>query len=212
MTVVEGPKSAGLVARVQAILLKPKTEWDVIDAEAATTQGLFTGYACILAAIPAVANLIGRQLFGVGMFLGVTYHPALIGSIVGALVTYILSLVSVFALGLVIDALATSFGGQKNQVQAMKVAVYSSTAGWVAGILGLFPPLAPIAGLCGLYGLYLLYLGLPKLMKSPQDKALGYTAVTVVVAIVLYAVVGMVVGLVAGAAILGGAASLTTAG
>ena len=88
------------------------------------------GYACILAAIPAIANLIGRQVFGYGAF-GITYHPALIGSIVGAIITYILSLISVFVLALVIDALAPSFDGQKNQIQALKLrSIRPRQAGW----------------------------------------------------------------------------------
>ena len=209
MTVVEGPRSTGLLARVQNILLRPKAEWEVIDGEAATTRGLFTGYACLLAAIPAVAGLIGRQLFGFGAF-GISYHPALVGSIVGAIVAYGLSLVSVFILALVIDALAPSFDGHKSQIQAMKVAVYSSTAAWIAGIFDLFPPLGIIGGLCALYGLYLLYLGLPRLMKAPQEKALGYTVVTIVAAIVLYIIVGAVVAAVASAAVLGTGAGAYT--
>ncbi|MHB8530403.1 MAG: Yip1 family protein [Caulobacteraceae bacterium] len=206
MSVVEGPRSTGLVARIQAILFRPAAEWEVIDAEPATTRGLFIGYAAILAAIPAIAGLIGRQVFGYGAF-GISYHPPLVASIVGAIVGYILALISVFILGLIIDALAPSFDGQKDQVKAMKVAVYSSTAGWVAGILMLFPPLGIIALLGGLYGLYLLYLGLPRLMKSPPAKALGYTVVTVVAAIVLYFIVGVVVTAVGGMALFGGMAA-----
>lgn len=38
----------------------------------------------------------------------------------------------------------------------------------------------------------MLYLGLPTVMKAPQDKALGYTAVVVVSAIVLWMVVGAI--------------------
>ena len=40
--------------------------------------------------------------------------------------------------------------------------------------------------------MYLLYLGLPRLMKAPEDKALGYTALTVVAAVVLAIVVATV--------------------
>src|SRR5205814_1553924 len=43
-----------------------------------------------------------------------------------------------------------------------------------------------------LYGLYLLYLGLPVLMGCPKDKALGYTVVTVLCAIVVGVVIGLV--------------------
>ena len=51
----------GLVARVQNILMRPKLEWPVIDAEYATTRSLFARYAMILAAIGPVASLIERD-------------------------------------------------------------------------------------------------------------------------------------------------------
>jgi hypothetical protein len=50
-------------------------------------------------------------------------------------VTYGMTLLSVFLLALIIDALAPSFDGQKNRVQAFKVAAYTGTAGWVFGVL-----------------------------------------------------------------------------
>ena len=54
----------------------------------------------------------------------------------------------------------------------------------------------------GLYALYLLYLGLPKLMKSPEDKAIGYTAVVVICAIVLSIVIGVLTTCIGGAGML----------
>jgi ABC-type Na+ efflux pump permease subunit len=44
----------------------------------------------------------------------------------------------------------------------------------------------------GLYSLYLLYLGLPILMKSPRDKAVAYTAVVIIAAVVLFMLTGFV--------------------
>ena len=102
---------------------------------------------------------------------------------------YIGALAGTFVLALVIDALAPTFGGQKSQIQALKVAAYSSTASWVVGVFMLLPALAWL-GVLGLYSLVLLFLGLPVLMKVPQDKAVGYTVVVIVCAIVVYAVVG----------------------
>ena len=202
----QGPVAEGLFSRVKNILLSPNTEWARIDLEPASVKGLFVGYACILAAIGPLASLIGGQLFGLHILL-VSYHPSLLGAIARAVVSYLLSLGSVFVLGLIIDGLAPTFGGAKKQVQAMKVAVYSSTASWVAGIFGLVPALA-ILSLVGLYSLYLLYLGLPKLMKTPQDKALGYTALVVVAYIVIFLVVAWVTSMVAVAGM--GAAGVVT--
>ena len=186
----QGPVTTGLVERVKNILLKPNDEWARIDDEAATVAGLYLGYACILAAIGPLAQLIGGQLFGYNA-LFVSFRPSLGAAVTGAVVRYLLSLAGVFVLALVIDALAPSFGGTKNRIQAFKVAVYSSTAAWVAAIFGLLPPLA-ILSIVGAYSLYLLYLGLPKLMKSPQDKAMGYTAVTVLAYVVIFVIIAAV--------------------
>ena len=190
-TMNEPVSRPGLLARVKGILLQPAREWDAIDREPATIGGLYAGYVAPLAAIPAICGLIGMLVFGLGMF-GVTIKPPVGGAVVSAVVSYLLTLAGVFVLALIIEFLAPNFGGQKDRVQAFKVAAYSGTAGWVAGVLTLLPALSIIAALLGLYGLYLLYLGLPKLMKTPQDKALPYTAVVIIAAIVVFLVIGLV--------------------
>ena len=191
------PQAQSIVTRVKGILLKPKEEWAVINAEPATIQGLFVGYAVLLAAIPAVASLIGSLVFGYGWF-GVTYRPPVMTALSVAVGTYVLSLVGLAVLALVIEFLAPQFGGEKNRIQAFKVATYSMTAAWVAGIFQILPALAILAALGGLYGLYLLYLGLPVLMKAPAEKALTYTIVVIVVAIVVNLVIGSVLGAMTG--------------
>lgn len=192
-----GETSSSLIERCKNILLKPKEEWDRIDTEPATVGGLMTGWVVPLAAIGPVAGLIGGQVFGYGGF-GITIRPSLMGAVTTAVIGYVLALVSAFLLAKIIDALAPTFGGQKNPVQAMKVAAYSGTASYLAGIFQIVPALM-ILGILGLYSLYLLYLGLPRLMKAPEDKAMGYTIVTVLVAIVLFVVVGAVTAAVTNA-------------
>jgi hypothetical protein len=194
MSVVEpGSASAGLVARVKGILFRPDPAWDEIDVEPATIGGLYTSYVMPLAAIPAVCSLIGFLVFGIGGF-GFSYRPSPVWLVVQAILTYGLSLAMVYVMALIIEALAPNFGGTKDRTQAFKVAAYAPTASWVAGVFGLVPALSLIAILGGLYSLFLLYKGLPKLMKTPDDKALPYTAVVIVVAVVVSIVVGMVTG------------------
>jgi hypothetical protein len=189
MSVVDGG-SSGLVQRVQDILLRPKPTWDVIDAEPATVKGLYTGYICILAAIGPVCGVIGGALFGGAGFA--------LFALVGAVVSYLLALVGVYVVSLIVDALAPSFGGTKNPIQALKVVAYASTAAWVASVFNLIPFIGWIGALAGaIYSIYLLYLGLPRLMKTPDDKAAVYTLVTVAIVIVVQIVIGMVVGVFA---------------
>jgi hypothetical protein len=193
MTPPTGPGSAGLVERAKNILLTPKTEWPRIDAEPASAQATFMKWAVPLAAIGPIAQLIGSQLFGWGGF-GITYRPPLVSAIVTAVLGYAMALVGVWILTFVIDALAPTFGGTKSRDQAMKAAAYSYTAAWLAGVLQIVPALGVIGALIGLYSFYLLYLGLPVVMKAPADKAVGYTIVTVLVAIVVYFVLAAIVG------------------
>jgi Yip1 domain len=182
-----------LVDRVKRILLTPKAEWEVIDREPATVAGLYTGYIMPLAAIGPIAQLIGSTVFGISIpFVG-TYRVPIGSALASSFVAYMLTLGGVYVLALIIDALAPTFAGTKDQIQALKVATYSSTAGWLAGIFALIPALS-ILGIVGLYSLYLLYLGLPVLMKTPVEKALGYTVVVILAAIVLFMVIGLVAG------------------
>lgn len=74
-------------------------------------------------------------------------------------------------------------------MQALKVAVYSSTAALLAGAFALIPALS-FLGLVGLYSVYLLYLGLPVLMKVDPGKSLNYTVSVTIAAAVLFAMIG----------------------
>jgi len=188
-----GDRAMALIDRVKNILLTPREEWPVIDAEPTTTAELYKGYIMPLAAIGPVASTIGGLAFMYRLYPG-TYRPAVGSVISSAVVTYLLMLAGVYVVALIIDALAPSFDGTKNQLQALKVAAYSSTASWVAGIFGLIPALAILGVLLGLYSVYLLYLGLPILMKVPEQKVLGYTVVVIIATVVVFMLVGMVAG------------------
>jgi hypothetical protein len=180
-----------LVDRVKRILLSPKTEWEVIDAEPATPAELYTRYIMLLAAIGPIAQLIGYSVFGITVPFFGTYRVPIGSAITQALVTYILTLAGTYVLALIVDALAPTFNGHRSQIQALKLAAYSLTASWVAGIFALIPGLR-ILTLLGVYSLYLLYLGLPVLMKTPREKAASYTAVIILAAIVLSIVIGAI--------------------
>src|ERR1700712_2479574 len=104
-----------LISRVQNILLKPKSEWAVIDAEPATVNGILTSYVMILAAIGPICSIIGSSVIGV---YGIKFPFSF--SVGSAVFAYILAIAGVYIAALVIDALAPSFGATKDSVRAMK--------------------------------------------------------------------------------------------
>ena len=180
-----------LIQRVQDILLKPKDTWPVIEQEPGDVASIYKNYVAILAAIPAVAKFIGFSIFGFGMF-GVSIGQPVVSGLVQGVIGYVLSLVIAYLLALVVDALAPSFGGTKSTLNAFKVVAYGSTAMYVGGIFFLIPSLSMLSLLATLYGIYLVYTGLPVLMKCPQDKAVGYTAVIFVIGFVAMLILGAV--------------------
>ncbi|MGC2460040.1 MAG: Yip1 family protein, partial [Steroidobacteraceae bacterium] len=188
-----------IITRAKSMLLTPRSEWPVVAAEPDTIGGLYSGYIVILAAIPAIVRFLSSTLIGVSVpFLG-SYRLPMTAGLTTAILTYVLALLGTFIVALIVDALAPTFGAEKNRVQALKTVAYAYTAYWVVSIIGIIPGLGLLAALAGgIYSVYLLNMGLPFTMKCPRDKAIGYTAVSIVVAIIIGWVLALIVGSVAG--------------
>lgn len=180
-----------LVERAKNILFRPGDEWQVIEKETVSTSALYTGYIIPLALIGPVSSIIGLSVLGVTIPMAGTIRIPFFSALTHGIVSFVLSLASVYILALIVDGLAPVFSGRKNMNQALKVTAYSSTAAWLAGIFSLIPMLA-ILSLLGLYSLYLLYRGLPVLMKAPQEKAVPYTVVVVICAIVILFIMAVI--------------------
>jgi hypothetical protein len=179
-----------LPSRAKAVLFEPRSTFKEVDAEFTKPGTIWGRYVLPLALIGPLAGAIGRLVFGKrigGTSLADTM--SINGAVTYFLISLILALVSVWVLAQIVSLLAPGFGGQKNDVQALKVAAYASTPVWLAGIFNLHGRFLIVGLLVSLYGLYLLYVGLPILMKVPQDRAMGYTAVVIIAAIVIFMLV-----------------------
>jgi hypothetical protein len=184
-----------LVQRAKAMLFSPAAEWRTIEPESGDAGYLFANYVAILAAIPPVCAFLRRGLFGwSGPRLGHLHHVGFFSSLFGAVIHYLMAFVVVYAVAVIIDGLAPTFSGQKNQQNAMKLAVYSMTPAWLAGVFWLIPGLGFLRLLALLYCLYVFWLGLPILMKPPPDRAAPYALAVIVCGIVLSLVVWSIVG------------------
>lgn len=182
----------GMIGRIQRLILKPKDEWPAIDAEPMTVQGIMTSWVLPLAAIGPIASVLRSFLFPITIpIIGTRFYPSLIGSIVQAIVAVILTAVGVWLWSLILDALAPNFKGTKNPIAALKLVAFSATAMWLCGIFQLTWWTMPLMFL-GLYSAYIFWVGVPIMMKVPQDQAPVYVIIAIVIGIVVNAVVGMV--------------------
>jgi uncharacterized membrane protein len=185
---------AKLIERAKGICLSPKAEWEKIAAETTDVKSLYVNYAMILALIPAICGFLGMSLIGISMPMIGSYRTPIGAGLAQLVIGYVMGLAVLYVVSLIVNALAPTFDGQKDPVQALKLVVYSSTPVWIAGVLSIIPMLGVLGIIAGLYGLYLLYTGLPILMKNPEDKSIGYTALIIVCYIVLAMITAAVIG------------------
>jgi hypothetical protein len=157
-----------LVDRIKGMLVEPRREWVTIAAEPATAQSLYTGWIMILAAVGPIALLL------------------LTHSVQFAIAQYVLALITTFVLAVIVDALAPTFGGTKDFIGSLKLVAYSYTAAWLSEVSLLLGMLGYLLMLIAtIYAFYTFVLGAPVLGKSSAEKAIPYTLVVVLCAIVL---------------------------
>jgi hypothetical protein len=184
-----------LILRARSLLTSPRTEWPVIAAEPATVADLYRNYLAVMAAIPPVAGFVKTSLIGYAWHGFRVYRRGIGSGLFAALVEYVVSLLAVYLLAVIVEAMAPNFAGVPSRVQALKAIGYSYTAAWVAGVARLLPGLAGLIELAGaIYGVYLLYLGLPLTMRVAAERAAPYTAVVVVVALLVAWVMALMTG------------------
>lgn len=181
-----------LVDRIKNIMLTPKAEWQVIQGEKMGVQDIYVQYLVLLAALPAVGQLLSiERLGGFGFALRM------------AIISYLASLLSAYVSSFVVDNLATNFSSTRNMNSAFKLVAYAITPILIAGVLAFLPGIGALASLAGaIYAIYLFYLGLPVLMGTPQDKVVPYMIVSFLVVLVVYFILGSILALLLGVSFL----------
>jgi hypothetical protein len=175
--------------RIKNIVLTPKTEWPVIEAEPTTISQLYKGYVIPLAAFSALMAFVRMSVIGISSF-----RVPVLSGLTFALVNFVFLLLALYVVGWIIDMLAPTFAGQRDRRQAFKTAAYAFTPAAIASVFGLigFGLGRLLQFAAAIYGIYLFYLGLPVLMRSPREKAPGYTAAVIVCVILLFIVFGII--------------------
>jgi hypothetical protein len=103
-----------------------------------------------------------------------------------AILSFIVSLVSLFVMGTVVKFVSPSFDGTSDKVQAMKLMTYASTPTWVVALVSWIPFLGAVLGFAAIvYVVYLIYCGLNPVMGVPKEKIAGFTVVIVLIYVVV---------------------------
>jgi hypothetical protein len=190
-------KAEFILSRAYGLLVKPDAEWAQIRDERTTPAAILMGYVAPLAAIPPAFGFVGQTLFGErigGQVVRVDLGQALTSGVIA----FALSVALIYFLGVLINALADQFEADKDDLAALKVSAYAATPAFLSGIFALWPPIWWI-GLIGMgLSAWLLLRGLPPLMKTPPDRAMGYAATVTIAALIALVVMFMLSSCITG--------------
>jgi hypothetical protein len=190
-------KAEFILSRAYGLLRDPKAEWEQIRREDTNIPSILLGYVAPLALIPPLCGVIGSFVFG-ARIAEETVRPPIDAALIGAAVSFIASVVLVFFLGLLINAVADNFDADRDDVAAQKVAAYAMTPAFLSGLFSLWPPLWWLSLVAIAAAIFLLYRGLPILMKTPEDRAMGYTATVAISGLVAFIILFSLTGCVTG--------------
>jgi hypothetical protein len=197
------------VQRAINLVVQPKAELTRAAVEPATQAGLIGGYAAILALLPAIGGLLG--VFIATLRYLSAFASILLGSIISILLLYaVRDLGLTVLMGVIFAALAPNFGGQRNSIGALKLAVYAATPIWImmflGGLLSFTPaPLEYLFMIIGFgYAGFIIYVGAKPLLGVPEQQAPAVAAIGTIVWLVLYILLTYVLGALIGAFAYGG--------
>jgi hypothetical protein len=170
---------AGIIDRIKNILLTPSTEWPVIAGEPDSISGIYKRYLIVLYGISAVASLITMLVMGIGG-LGIYIKVPFASALSIAVMQFVFPLIMIYVLAMIANALAPTFGGQKDMLRAFKLVAYAFTASVIGSALANLPLLGFLVFIGAIYSLYLLYQGLPVMMQHPNERNVPYFLVLLV--------------------------------
>jgi len=182
--------------RAKNIILRPTTEWAIIDSENITLQKLITSYLLPLSLIGAIASLIGFSVIGYSVF-GV-HEGSISWGVIRAMQFIVHAILVCIIATYIIDALAPTFKSEKNLTKSAELVIYSYTPGLLGAVFSIFPSISILGTLCTLYGIYLVFVGLHTIKKTPDDQRIGYIVVTVLILIAVYVIIGVVISSIIG--------------
>jgi len=178
------------VKELIGMLFRPEATWSALAQESDSKIKSRLLLILLMAAIPPLGFYYGTTQ--VGWHSGGELTKISAASAIPLMVLFYLALVaSVIVIGLMTHWMSKTYNAQSFPIKGMVLIGMANTPIFLAGLLAFYPVwwfdiFIATAACC--YTIRLLYLGVPKLMKVPEDLGMLYASALFAVALV-YAVV-----------------------
>jgi len=181
-----------MISNIIGLLIWPKSQWQSIAEKGQFGLGGAMFYILLLASIPALAWYYGATqvgwTVGDGDVIKLTQQS---GQILISLF-YLTMVVSLCAIGYSIHWMASTYGADSSTSKGIAIAGFTATPLFIAGVVGFIPIfwLALLIAIAAVsYAVYLLYLGIPIVMKIPEERGFLFASAVVAVCMVILMVI-----------------------
>jgi hypothetical protein len=185
-----------VIRRAFRLTFAPQREWAAIARDRPGALAVLVAHVLPLAAIPAVAWMIGLAVFGMELVMvgEPIRRPGPTFILHAGLVTYLASIVTVAILAGAFALLAPMYGGRRDWGGAWTVAAYGTTPVWLAGVMLLKPAtfiaMLPVVPYCA----YLYHCGLHALGFAREREAAEYVAIAFLLVLAASTLAGGLLG------------------
>ncbi len=178
------------ISNAKDVLLSQNAEWTRVMSEENDKQSLLR-YGMVLITIAYALLFVLSLLFSSGMGGFVAFSTTYI--ITTVVIQFALGIASLYFIPTILAALAPSFGGKNDSLNALKLFVFAATPSWIGMALSRVPILGILAAIAGgIFAIYLFWQHVAEAMTIPADKKVGYVIVSVVVLAVIFFVIGAI--------------------
>jgi hypothetical protein len=180
-----------ILNHIWGLYTHPKDEWQTIEKRH-ESLAYSLAHILIIALIPAFCGYYAAAHIGWTIGVGDPIRISVESAQIMGVAMYGALVMGVFALSVLIQWMAKTFGSKPSFVQSLELAAYTATPVMMVGFVVLFPvlllvALAGVVAIC--YSVYLLYSGVPIMMNIPEDRGFIYSSSVVTCGLVLF--VGM---------------------
>jgi len=174
------------------LMFQPRQTWTRLSDHMPTSLPGALIYPVILALLPAVAWYFGTTQKGwaIGGSDLVRLTPESALTIV--ILFYLTMVAAVVGIGVMVHWMSQTYGAQSTLAKGIALAGFTATPLFIAGAVGFHPQflldlLIGLAAVC--YAVYLLYLGIPIVMKIPEERGFLFASAVVAVCLVFLIVI-----------------------
>lgn len=178
-----------MIQHTIGLLLRPSEQWRIVAQLPERSRNVLVLYPCIFALLPAIAWYYGTSQVGwttglQGNVVRLTADSAFQISVL----FYLVMVGSVAIIGFFIHWMSQTYGAESTVSKGIVIAGLTATPLFITGLVGFYPTLwlDLLIGVVAIsWAVYLMYLGIPIMMKIPEERGFLFSSAVLAIAMVV---------------------------